>query len=56
MKNTREHLKKLMVLSMVICVILNFGQTYEWISPKTALSQSWQAGALSFARVFEFWR
>ena len=56
MKNTREHLKKLMVLSMVICIILNFGQTYEWISPKTALSQSWQAGALSFARVFEFWR
>ncbi len=56
MKNTREHLKKLMIVSMIVCVILNFGQTFEWVSPKTALSPSWQAGALSFARLFEFWR
>ena len=54
--NTRNHLNKLMIISAVICLILNFAQTFTWIGPENYLSADWQSDALSFARVFEFWR
>jgi hypothetical protein len=54
--NTQRHLNKLMVLSAVICLVLNLAQTYNWIGVQTYLSPEWQSDALSFARLFEFWR
>lgn len=52
----REYLNKLMIISSVICLVLNFAQIFTWIGPEQSLAPDWQSDALSFARLFEFWR
>ncbi len=54
--NMKTHLNKLMVCSTVISLVLNFAQIYNWIKVESSLSLDWQASALSFARLFEFWK
>lgn len=51
----RNHLNKLMLYSSGICLILNFGQVYNWVL-NGSLSTEWKAMFYSFGRMFEFWR
>ncbi len=51
----KNHLNKLMLYSTAVCLILNFGQIYNWIL-SGSLSIEWRAMFLSFGRMFEFWR
>lgn len=46
-------LNKVMTASCLVCFILVFAQTYNWIEGN--LSVDWKASMLSFARLFEFW-
>lgn len=55
-KNTQIHLNKLMIISTVVCFILNFAHIYTWMEPATELAAVYQADVLSFARIFEFWK
>jgi hypothetical protein len=51
----KNHLNKLMLGSSAICLVLNFGQVYNWVL-NGELSNEWRAMFLSFGRLFEFWR
>lgn len=51
----RRILNKLMVLAAGICLVLTFGQIYNWFV-SGGLSKEWNAMVVSFARLFEFWR
>ncbi len=52
----KKHLNKLMIVSAIICLVLNFSQIYMWIDPTSNLSAKYQADVLSLGRLFEFWR
>lgn len=51
----KRHLNRLMLLSAGICLVLSFGQVYNWIS-EGGMSVQWKAMITSFGRLFEFWR
>lgn len=49
-------LNKIMVVSAFICFIFTFAQTYNWINPTWVYTDQAAAEAMSFERLFEFWR
>ena len=53
-ENTKRHLNTLMTVSLVICLILCFAQTYNFVID--SLPVDIKAQALSFGRLFEFLR
>lgn len=55
-ESMKKHLNKLMIVSAILCLALNFSQIYMWINPTEALSGDYQADMLSLGRLFEFWR
>lgn len=54
-ENTKIHLNKLLVASVGLSVVMNTAQLWSYINPAEQFSTEWQAKALSFARLFEFW-
>ncbi len=53
-ENTKEYINTFLVIAAAVCLILNFGQCYQYAYPNIAAD--WQPTALSFGRLFEFWR
>ena len=54
-ENTKIHLNKMLIFSMGVSVVMNMAQLWSYITPPEQFSVEWQAKALSFARLFEFW-
>ncbi len=52
----KYHLNRLMTAALGLSVIMNTVQLWSYIGPENGFSTEWQANALSFARLFEFWR
>ena len=55
-ENTKRHLLKVMVAAGLISLLMNFIQIRTYDDPTQLGSTEWQANALTFARLFEFWR
>lgn len=55
-KEMQLHLNKLMIFSGAMSVIMNFIQEWSYDNPLTLYTPEWQAKALAFSRLFEFWR
>lgn len=55
-ENTKIHLNRLMTASVMLSILMNTAQLWSYIKPEECFSVQWQANALSFARLFEFWK
>ena len=55
-KDLKYQLNKLMVSAMVLSVVMNFIQEWSYDNPVSLYTPEWQARALAFSRLFEFWR
>lgn len=54
--NTKVHLNRLMTGALLLSAVMNLVQHWSYIGPENGFSVQWQANALSFARLFEFWK
>ncbi|MBP0967441.1 MAG: hypothetical protein J5722_07395 [Oscillospiraceae bacterium] len=55
-ENTKRHLMKVMTAAGLISLVMNFIQVRTYVDPTQLGNTEWQANALAFARLFEFWR
>lgn len=52
----RRHANSAMIIAAAVSLVMNFTQVYSYYPPTELFSTEWQANAMAFARLFEFWR
>ena len=55
-ENTQRHLNSVMIGAGILSLAMNFVQLWSYNPPDSLFPIDWQAKAMTFARLFEFWR